>query len=94
MSSEKSLWETIDDRYADTTVVQALHLFTNWLINGGGAVNSNQATWTVIGMAMRTVQILGLHRDGQVFDLSQEELTERRRVFWEVSRAMQAETDQ
>jgi hypothetical protein len=67
-------------------VVQALHLFTNWMINGGGAVNSNQATWTLLGMAMRMVQILGLHRDGQMFGFSPEELTERRRVFWEVSR--------
>lgn len=33
---------------------------------------------------MRTVQILGLHRDGHLFDLSPEELAERRRVFWEV----------
>lgn len=73
------------------TVVQACHLACNWLINGGGAVNANQATWTILGVAMRGVQMLGLHRDGKLFDLSADEIAERRRVFWEVSNCVDLE---
>lgn len=37
-------------------------------------------------MAMRTVQAMGLHRDGQQFGLDPAAIEERRRIFWEVSR--------
>lgn len=55
-----------------------------WLINGRGAVNANQASWTILGVAMRGAQMLGLHRDGELFDFTPDEVAERRRVFWEV----------
>ncbi|ORY25463.1 fungal-specific transcription factor domain-domain-containing protein [Naematelia encephala] len=64
--------------------VQAVHLMVTWLNNGGRPVSSNQSTWPLIGMAMRVVQALGLHRDGKHFDLPPAEIAKRRRVFWEV----------
>jgi hypothetical protein len=55
-----------------------------WLLNGGRVVPSTQTTWTLLGMAMRVVQALGLHRDPTHFGLPPLEVFERRRVFWEV----------
>ncbi|KAK8846887.1 hypothetical protein IAR55_005977 [Kwoniella newhampshirensis] len=64
--------------------VQAINLMVTWLYNGGSPVSSNQSTWPLLGMAMRVVQALGLHRDGKHFGLSEADSTERRRVFWEI----------
>ncbi|WWD22197.1 hypothetical protein CI109_106688 [Kwoniella shandongensis] len=64
--------------------VQAINLMITWLYNGGSPVSSNQSMWPLLGMAMRVVQALGLHRDGKHFGLSAAETAERRRVFWEI----------
>ena len=56
-----------------------------WLHNGGRPVSSNLSTWPLLGMAMKVIQALGLHRDGEHFGLPQEEVMSRRRIFWEVS---------
>ena len=58
-----------------------------WLNNGGKAVSSNQSLWPLMGLAMRVVQALGLHRDPKLLDLPLAEVEERRRVFWEVGRS-------
>ncbi|KAL7425271.1 hypothetical protein Q5752_000959 [Cryptotrichosporon argae] len=65
--------------------VQAIHLMVNWLTNGGRVVSSNASTWPLLGMAMRVVQAIGMHRDGTHFDLAPAEVAERRRVFWEIN---------
>ena len=65
--------------------VQTLYLMVVWLNNGGRPVHSNQSTWALMGMSMRAIQALGLHRDGSHYGLSPAQTAERRRVFWEVS---------
>lgn len=55
-----------------------------WLLNGGRVIASSYSTWPLLGVAMRVVQALGLHRGGTYFGLSAGEIMERRRVFWEV----------
>ncbi|ORY25465.1 hypothetical protein BCR39DRAFT_590164 [Naematelia encephala] len=64
--------------------VQAIHLMVTWFTNGGQVVSSNQSTWPLIGLAMRIVQALGLHRDGRHFGLPYAEIMNRRRIFWEI----------
>lgn len=39
--------------------------------------------WPLVGLLMRVVQAMGLHRDGKRWALSDEMIEERRLVFWE-----------
>lgn len=40
--------------------------------------------WQLRGLSLRLVLAMGLHRDGESWDLSTEDVNNRRRVFWEV----------
>jgi hypothetical protein len=62
--------------------VQTLHLMALYFLSTRGE-NGGDAAWQVLGMAMRSIQAQGCHRDGSRWGLPQRELEERRRVFWE-----------
>ncbi|CAM1508848.1 Fc.00g025870.m01.CDS01 [Cosmosporella sp. VM-42] len=44
--------------------------------------NSGRAVWTLIGLAIRAAQSMGLHRDGKKLGLSPFESEVRRRLWW------------
>ncbi|KAJ6455450.1 fungal-specific transcription factor domain-containing protein [Mycena sanguinolenta] len=62
--------------------VQTLHLMTLYFLSTSGEKGGDPA-WQLLGMAMRSIQAQGCHRDGSRWGLPQRELEERRRVFWE-----------
>jgi hypothetical protein len=62
--------------------VQTLHLMTLYLLSTKGETGGEPA-WQLLGMAMRSIQAQGCHRDGSRWGLPLRESEERRRVFWE-----------
>ncbi|OWZ45798.1 hypothetical protein C361_02913 [Cryptococcus neoformans Tu259-1] len=44
---------------------------------------SGDSAWPLFGLAMRIIQAMGLHRDGQRWGLPDHIIEERRRIFWE-----------
>ncbi|GCB23345.1 uncharacterized transcriptional regulatory protein C1F7.11c [Aspergillus awamori] len=66
--------------------LQTLHLMAHLhlqLDKGGRGDNS----WPLWGLVMRLVQAMGMHRDGTRWNLSQDVIQERRKVFWELNAA-------
>ncbi|RAK88204.1 hypothetical protein BO79DRAFT_237884 [Aspergillus costaricaensis CBS 115574] len=66
--------------------LQTLHLMAHLhlqLDKGGRGDNS----WPLWGLVMRLVQAMGMHRDGARWNLSQDVIEERRKVFWELNAA-------
>ncbi|KAJ7104414.1 fungal-specific transcription factor domain-containing protein [Mycena belliarum] len=62
--------------------VQTVHLMALYFLSIGGE-SGGEPAWQLLGMAMRSIQAQGCHRDGSRWGLPQRELEERRRVFWE-----------
>ncbi|KAJ7046445.1 fungal-specific transcription factor domain-containing protein [Mycena alexandri] len=62
--------------------VQTLHLMTLYFLSTR-AESGGDPAWQLLGMAMRSIQAQGCHRDGSRWGLPPRELEERRRVFWE-----------
>jgi hypothetical protein len=62
--------------------VQTLHLMALYSLSTRGESGGDSA-WQMLGMAMRSIQAQGCHRDGSRWGLPQRELEERRRLFWE-----------
>ncbi|KAK7050534.1 fungal-specific transcription factor domain-containing protein [Favolaschia claudopus] len=62
--------------------VQTLHLMALYFLSTQGETGGEPA-WQLLGMAMRSIQAQGCHRDGSRWELPSQELEERRRVFWE-----------
>jgi len=61
-------------------VMQALVLF----LIGVRRYDGTTFVWTMIGVALRTSQRLGLHRDGSCFGINAFDTEERRRLFWQL----------
>lgn len=61
------------------TTVQTLSLMAKFTTY----VGMRDIAWQIRGMANRIMLAMGLHRDGQSWDLSTKELNNRRRTFWE-----------
>ncbi|BEI84665.1 hypothetical protein CcaverHIS002_0500660 [Cutaneotrichosporon cavernicola] len=62
--------------------VQTLHIMAHFCLEMEKGRNGDNA-WPLWGLAMRLIQAMGLHRDGQRWHLPPDILEERRRVFWE-----------
>jgi hypothetical protein len=45
---------------------------------------SSQSLWSLMGMASRNAERLGLHRDGTILGLRPVEIEDRRRVWWQL----------
>ncbi|PYI29943.1 hypothetical protein BP00DRAFT_437272 [Aspergillus indologenus CBS 114.80] len=66
--------------------LQTLHLMAHLhlhLDKGGRGDNA----WPLWGLVMRLVQAMGMHRDGARWNLPQDVIEERRKVFWELNAA-------
>ncbi|CAL5868253.1 uncharacterized protein PFLUO_LOCUS2477 [Penicillium psychrofluorescens] len=61
------------------TTVQTLSLMAKFTAYAG----MRDVAWQVRGMATRIMLAMGLHRDGQSWNLSPKDLNNRRRTFWE-----------
>ncbi len=62
--------------------VQALYIMAEYLSYAEQGEGGDLA-WPVWGIATRIMQAMGLHRDGERWNLSPQELDDRRRIFWE-----------
>lgn len=62
--------------------VQTVHLMALYHINTRDT-SDGEPGWHLLGIAMRSLQAQGCHRDGSRWGLPAEDLEERRRVFWE-----------
>ncbi|WWC94362.1 hypothetical protein V866_001204 [Kwoniella sp. B9012] len=62
--------------------VQAIHIMAHYLLETDQGRNGD-ATWPLWGLAMRIIQAMGLHRDGERWNLSSDVVEMRRRLFWE-----------
>lgn len=62
--------------------VQTVHLMVLYQLSTRGR-GDGEAAWQLLGMAMRSIQAQGCHRDGSRWNLPERDLEERRRVFWE-----------
>ncbi|OXG79806.1 hypothetical protein C345_05536 [Cryptococcus neoformans A2-102-5] len=62
--------------------VQTLIIMAHYHLETDKGRNGDSA-WTLWGLAMRIVQAMGLHRDGEKWNLPPEVVEERRRIFWE-----------
>lgn len=61
------------------TTVQTLSLMAKFT----AYVGMRDVAWQIRGIATRIMLAMGLHRDGQSWDLSTKDLNNRRRTFWE-----------
>ncbi|KIR32977.1 hypothetical protein I352_04916 [Cryptococcus deuterogattii MMRL2647] len=62
--------------------VQALVIMSFYNLEAEDGRGGDSA-WPLSGLAMRIIQAMGLHRDGQRWDLPDHIIEERRRIFWE-----------
>nr|XP_018266025.1 uncharacterized protein I303_02403 [Kwoniella dejecticola CBS 10117]OBR88183.1 hypothetical protein I303_02403 [Kwoniella dejecticola CBS 10117] len=62
--------------------VQTLIIMAHFHLETDKGRNGDSA-WTLWGLAMRIIQAMGLHRDGEKWNLPTEVVEERRRIFWE-----------
>ncbi|OCF31477.1 hypothetical protein I316_06879 [Kwoniella heveanensis BCC8398] len=62
--------------------VQTLIIMAHYHLETDKGRNGDSA-WTLWGLAMRIVQAMGLHRDGEKWNLPPKVVEERRRIFWE-----------
>ncbi|POY70520.1 hypothetical protein BMF94_6434 [Rhodotorula taiwanensis] len=63
--------------------VKGLHLMVSYLFCSGNREGARSA-WTLLGLASRAAQSLGLHKNCAQWDISAEEVEERSRVCWEL----------
>jgi hypothetical protein len=66
--------------------VQTLSIMAHYHLETEKGRNGDSA-WPLWGLAMRIMQAMGLHRDGQRWNLTPELVEERRRIFWETHSA-------
>lgn len=61
---------------------QTLHLMGSYLLNRN-RISGADSYWPLLGVQMRIIQAMGLHRDGGRWGFDARQLNERRRTFWE-----------
>ncbi|WWC98837.1 hypothetical protein V866_005730 [Kwoniella sp. B9012] len=74
--------------FANNTIpaVQTLHLMAHYHLHVDKGRRGDYA-WPLWGLTMRLIQAMGMHRDGARWNLPQEVVEERRKVFWECNAA-------
>ena len=66
--------------------LQSLHLMAHMHLELDKGSRGDNA-WPLFGLVMRLAQAMGMHRDGVRWNLPQEVVEERRKVFWECNAA-------
>ncbi|KAK4047150.1 hypothetical protein OIV83_005602 [Microbotryomycetes sp. JL201] len=64
--------------------VQTLQLCANFLLNAHDFQAGGETFWPILGMALRMLVSMGLHRDGTLWNLQNPDLDRRRTIFWEL----------
>nr|XP_018263450.1 uncharacterized protein I303_03319 [Kwoniella dejecticola CBS 10117]OBR85608.1 hypothetical protein I303_03319 [Kwoniella dejecticola CBS 10117] len=74
--------------FADNTIpaVQTLHLMAHYHLQVDKGRRGDYA-WPLWGLGMRLIQAMGMHRDGERWNLPHDVVEERRKVFWECNAA-------
>ncbi|CAO1638281.1 unnamed protein product [Parajaminaea phylloscopi] len=63
--------------------VQVFHLTALYLLHSQ-QMKGGDLVWPLLGLCLRMTQAMGLHVDGEAWDLDHEQLNDRRRQFWEI----------
>ena len=66
--------------------VQTLHLMCHLHFHLDKGRRGDNA-WPIWGLVMRLIQAMGMHRDGTCWNLAEDVVEERRKVFWECNAA-------
>ncbi|KAF2014262.1 hypothetical protein BU24DRAFT_423267 [Aaosphaeria arxii CBS 175.79] len=66
--------------------LQTLHLMAHWHLQLDKGRRGDIA-WPLWGLVMRLIQAMGMHRDGARWNLPEDVVEERRKVFWECNAA-------
>lgn len=73
------------DSAGSIILIQTIMLMGTLLLNEHShATRGGEEYWPMLGLAQKHAVALGLHRDGQNWNLPKEEVDERRRVFFEL----------
>ncbi|KAG8876521.1 hypothetical protein FS842_006006 [Serendipita sp. 407] len=75
--------ESIFGTTATLATVQALSLLSLWYQLSDDSGDPSKS-WGCLGLTFKVAQSIGLHRDGKIWNLGEEEAQDRRRVFWEL----------
>jgi len=75
--------DTIFGANATLATVQALGLLSLWYQLSDESDDPSKS-WGCLGLTYKVAQSIGLHRDNRIWNLSEEEAMDRRRVFWEL----------
>ncbi|KAH7070681.1 hypothetical protein BKA63DRAFT_545166 [Paraphoma chrysanthemicola] len=67
--------------------LQTLHLMAHLHLNSDKDRQGDNNAWPLWGLVMRLAQAMGMHRDGSRWNLPQDVVEERRKVFWECNAA-------
>ncbi|KAH7082385.1 fungal-specific transcription factor domain-containing protein [Paraphoma chrysanthemicola] len=67
--------------------LQTLHLMAHLHLNSDKDRQGDNNAWPLWGLVMRLAQAMGMHRDGSRWNLPQDVIEERRKVFWECNAA-------
>ncbi|WVF69451.1 hypothetical protein IAT40_004228 [Kwoniella sp. CBS 6097] len=80
--SERALVKS--DFFANNTIpaIQTLHLMAHYHLHIDKGRRGDYA-WPLWGLVMRLIQAMGMHRDGARWNLPEDVVEERRKVFWE-----------
>ncbi|OCF40873.1 hypothetical protein I317_05323 [Kwoniella heveanensis CBS 569] len=80
--SERALVKS--DFFANNTIpaIQTLHLMAHYHLHIDKGRRGDYA-WPLWGLVMRLIQAMGMHRDGARWNLPDDVVEERRKVFWE-----------
>ncbi|PVG01914.1 hypothetical protein CPB86DRAFT_870615 [Serendipita vermifera] len=75
--------ESVFGTTATLATVQALCLLSLWyqLLDDQ---RDPAKSWGCLGLTFKVAQSIGLHRDGRTWGMSEEDIMDRRRVFWEL----------
>ncbi|KAL6364654.1 hypothetical protein LRP88_00624 [Fusarium phalaenopsidis] len=68
----------------DSSAEEWLHLSERAQLDEG---RRGDSAWPLWGLVMRLIQAMGMHRDGDRWNLPQDVVEERRKVFWECNSA-------
>jgi hypothetical protein len=67
-----------------TNAVQALFLMSFYLFLGDRHGSKSGGRWTIMGIAVKMAQSIGLHRDNSRWNVDPSEAQRRRELFWEL----------
>lgn len=72
------------DASPSVTLVQCFFLYGTAIMNGGDVTAGGDSFWPMLRLGMCIAEELGMHRDGDHWNLDEQHALRRRIVFWEI----------